>query len=102
MSYKDIKQELDDEPINELKKRIRAATEDFVPPKRGSGIIAIRFGQQELDFMVMDIIDAYRKKHGYTWKTLFVRAIAEMSANEGNSALAETMVDYMINRKNLK
>lgn len=98
-SYDKLKQSLDDENIDALKDKIRRATEDYEPPKRENGIVAIRFGTQEIDYMIMDIIDAYRKKLGYTWKTLFIRSVAELAASEKNTPLAEAIIDYMLNRK---
>lgn len=93
------KKEFTNDSVEDLKQKIRYASDNIKPAQRKDGIISIRFGNQDVDKVVMEVIDAWRKKNGYTWKIMMVRGIAEMAASEGNSALAETLVDYMIHRK---
>jgi hypothetical protein len=93
---------LEGDTLKELKAKIRQASQSYKSPKRFNGIVAIRFGDKDIDHLIMDIVDAYRIKHGYSWKILFLRSLAEMAVNEGNTPLADTIVDYMINRKRAK
>jgi hypothetical protein len=95
---KQIRQSMEFDEIAELKKKVKEASELKSKFQRRQGVMPLRFGNNDDDLLMVDIIDAYRKKKGWTWKVLVLRGVAEIASSENNAPLAEAIVNYMIEK----